>query len=586
MRRSSTHSSRRSDDARIRIAGLLIICLATVVIVRLFYLMVVRHEFYTALAAGAQEVYAELIPERGRIYMQDSRDGTVFPVAMNRDYYLIYLDTRQFMTPEDIARVTSTLSTALGFDVEATKRLSSQALKVQDPYEPVAEKVAEDIVTILKAEALPGVGYIRRSYRFYPEGNFAGPLLGFVGKREDGGVIGQYGIEGYFDTVLAGSGGFFSGKKSATGLWIPAAGRSRTSAEDGADIYTTIDRQVQYVACNRLEAARQTYAAETASLVIMDPATGAVRALCSTPGFDPNVYNEVDTINRYNNDTIFTPYEVGSIFKPLIMAAAVNEELVTPDTYFYDPGSADARCTKPIRNADLKVYEDTTMTGILENSINTGMVHIAKLLGKTRFIRYMEAMGFGVKTGITLDTEAAGTIQTLYVNAGDEIDCYAATASFGQGFTATPIQIATAYSSVANGGVKVEPYVVEKIVYPNGRIERHLPAASNAIFSKRTTQLTSGMMVSVVDNGHAGAAGVPGYYIAGKTGTAQIPGIGGYTAETNHSFVGYGPVEDPAFVMIIRFEKPARRFSSQTSAPLFGDIASWLLSYYGIAPTR
>lgn len=586
MARGRSNKQQAQTDTRIQTAGILILLLATIVIGRLFFLMVMRHNFYTALAAGSHEVYAELIPERGRIYMQDTRDGTRYPVAMNRDYFLVYLDTRQFDDETDIGLVTSTLITLLEIPEEEAPLVSQKAQKENDPYEPIVEKVSQDIVDQLQAAELPGVGFIRRSYRFYPEGTFAGPVLGFVGKDTEGRPIGQYGIEGEFDEELAGSGGFFSGKKSASGLWIPTAGRSLDVAVDGADIVTTIDRQIQYVACNRLRAAMAEYGASGASLIIMNPQNGAILAMCSLPDFDPNDYGYVTSIRAYNNDAIFTPYEVGSIFKPLVMAAAINEELVTPDTYFYDPGSTEARCTKPIRNADLKIYEDQTMTGVLENSINTGMVHVARLLGKERLVSYIESLGFGVKTGIRLDTEAAGTIQTLYQNSGDEIDCYAATASFGQGFTATPLQIVTAYSMIANGGTQVIPYIWEKIEYPDGRIVRYKGTDTASVFSKRTTSLIGGMMVSVVDNGHAGAAGVPGYYIAGKTGTAQIPGPGGYTEETNHSFIGYGPVEDPKFVMLVKFEKPARRFSSQTAAPVFGDIAKWIFDYYAIPPSR
>lgn len=582
-------SKRSTTDTRIQTAGILILVASGIVISRLFFLMVMQHGFYTALAAGSHEVYSELIPTRGKIYMQDSRTGEAYPVAMNRDYYLIFLDTRQFESDEDIALVTSTLITALEIpedDIDRRKEISDKAKKDNDPYEPIAEKVPTEVVDALREQDLPGVGFIRRSYRFYPEGDFAGPIIGFVGKTTDGQTVGQYGLEGYFEATLAGSGGFFSGKKSASGLWIPTAGRSFDPPEDGADIYTTIDRQIQYTACKELEAAMEEYGATSASLVIMEPRTGAIRTMCSLPAFDPNIYNQVEGITVYNNTTIFTPYEVGSIFKPLVMAAAINEDLMTPDTYFYDSGSVEARCTKEIRNADLKIYEDQTMTGVLENSINTGMVHVAKLLGKERLVAYLERMGFGVKTGVELDTEAAGTIATLYRNPGDDIDCYAATASFGQGFTATPLQIVTAYSAIANGGQEVEPYIIERTEYASGKVERHKPGIAPSMFSNRTAGLVGGMMVSVVDQGHAGGAGVPGYYIAGKTGTAQIPGPGGYTEETNHSFIGYGPVEDPQFVMLVKFEKPQRRFSSQTAAPVFGKIASWLVDYYGIAPTR
>jgi cell division protein FtsI/penicillin-binding protein 2 len=583
------HQSRKQiavHTIRISSAGIILLVLSGIVLTRLFYLMVIQHDFYTALAAGTHEVYAELVPERGRIFMQDIRTKEPFPVAMNRDYYLVYIDTRQFTSEEDIRLVTSTLTEVLGLTEEQVAKLNVQAQKINDPYEPVTEKVPEGTVDELRSKELPGVGFIRRLYRFYPEGNFAGPVIGFVGKDEQGVSIGRYGLEGYFDDVLAGTGGFFSGKKSATGMWIPTGGRSLDSAIHGSDIYSTIDRNIQYYACRRLYQGLLEYNATSASLVMMHPKTGAILAMCSIPEFDPNEYGDVTDARAYQNDSIFVPYEVGSIFKPLVMAAAINEALVTPDTYFYDSGSVDANCTKPIQNANLVVHKDQTMTGVLQQSINTGMVYITNLLGKERFVRYIERMGFGLKTNITLHTEAPGTIASLYQNKGNSIDCYTATASFGQGFTATPLQMVTAYSAIANGGMKVSPHIVEKTIGDDGKITRHTLGQPEEVFSSRTANLVTGMMVSTIDNGYSGRARSPGYAMAGKSGTAQIAGIGGYTAETNHSFVGFGPAESPEFVLLVKYEKPQVRFAESSAAPVFGDISLWTLQYLNIPRTR
>jgi cell division protein FtsI/penicillin-binding protein 2 len=573
-------------NTRIGSAGIIILLISGIVVSRLFFLMVVRYDFYTALAAGTHEVYAELFPERGKIFMQDSRTQESYPVAMNRDYYHVYIDTRQFTSDEDRSLVTSTLTRVLSLGEVEAARLDIQAKKINDPYEPVMDKVSESLVAELRDAALPGVGFIRRLHRFYPEGNFAGPIIGFVGKDEAGRDIGRYGIEGHFETILAGSGGFFSGKKTAKGLWIPTAGRSLESAVNGADIYTTIDRNIQYYACKRLYQGMIEYAATSASLVMMHPRTGAILAMCSIPEFDPNEYGSVRNTRAYQNDTIFVPYEVGSIFKPIVMAFAINEELVTPDTYFYDSGSIEARCSKPIQNANFVAHKDQTMTGVLEQSINTGMVYITNLLGKEKFVSYMERLGFGLKTSITLDTEAAGTIASLYQNKGNTIDCYTATASFGQGFTATPLQMVTAYSALANGGKKVAPYIVEKIVAEDGKVTRYHSPIDQQVFTNRTSHLLTGMMVSTIDNGYSGRARAPGYAMAGKSGTAQIAGVGGYTAETNHSFIGYGPAEDPQFILIVKFEKPRVRFAESSAAPVFGDISLWTLQYLGIPRSR
>ena len=548
--------------------------------------MIFQHSFYVALAAGSQEIYKSLFPTRGQIYIQDSRTGEEYPLAMNRDYFIVYADTRLIKTDEEAKSVAEKLAEIFGYDDEKKFQVYLQLNKRNDPYEPIENKVEEFIVDKLKEANLLGIAFSRSPLRYYPEGNLAVHVVGFLGKNNDGNDIGRYGIEGYWQKELAGNGGFFEGAKSVGGGRIPLAGWNFKPAENGVDILLTIDRTLQYKACKRLLEASEEYGATSASLVILEPATGKIRTMCGVPDFDPNYYNMVESVSTYNNDAIFTPYEPGSIFKPVAMVAALNEDLVTPDTYFYDSGFVDSGCTKPIKNAGEKIYKDQTMSGVLENSINTGMVQVVKFLGKNKFRQYVEDFGFGIKTGIELDSEASGTIDSLSQNKGDEVDCYTATASFGQGLTATPLQIVSAFSAIANGGSLMKPYIVEELRYPSGKIERFYPKEIRKVLNNRSAMILSGMLVNVIDRGQASVARVDGYYIAGKTGTAQIPGPGGYTEETNHSFVGFGPVDDPKFAMIIKFEKPKREYSSTTAAPVFADIAKFILEYYQVPPNR
>lgn len=584
--RRAHRSEGQLSDPRLRLGGGMMWGIGALFVVRLFYLMIMQHDFYTALAAGSQEFYAQLFPVRGSVFVQDSRTGEEYPVALNRDLFTLYADTRLIDTEDDVQDILSVLSERFAYDDERRDRVAAQLRKEDDPYEPLEQGIEESLADELLDLELPGIGAVRVPDRFYPEGPLAAHVVGFVGKTDDGSDIGRYGVEGYWEEELAGSGGFISGAKSAGGSLLTLADSQFEPAVDGADIVLTIDRTLQYAACERLEAAREEYGATSATLVIMDPHTGAIRAMCGTPTFDPNTYNKVESIGVYNNTAIFTPYEPGSIFKPVAMGAALNEGVVTPQTVFHDSGSVPDLCTKPIRNADLKVYDDVTMTGVLEYSINTGMVFTARQLGKKRLIDYYQAFGFGVKEGIGLDTEETGTIDTLFVNKSDKIDCYGATSSFGQGITATPLQMVTAYSAIANGGTLLKPYIVQEVRHADGAVDRYGREEVRQVMSERAAKLLAGMLVTVVDNGHAGGAAVPGYYVAGKTGTAQIPGPGGYTDETNHSFVGFAPIDDPAFVAIVKFEKPKRRFSSTTAAPVFGDIARFALQYYQVAPER
>ena len=588
----SSHLSKKqkyedsSTDPRLRIMWALFVGISVVIIARLFVLMVFQHGFYVALAAGSHDIYNNLFPERGNIYIQDSRSGEEYPLAMNRDYFLVYADTRQIEDDKTAEDVAEKLAEVFSYDDEKKFEVFLQLNKRTDPYEPLEKKAEEVVVDKLRELDLPGIAFVRQPFRYYPEGNLAAQVVGFLGRNSEGDNIGRYGIEGYWEKELAGKGGFVQGAKSAVGALIPMAGRSFEAAEDGSDLLLTIDRTIQYKACEKLERYRQEFEAVSASLVVMDPYSGAVRAMCSVSDFDPNTYNQVESIDVYNNTNIFTPYETGSIFKPIVMSAALNEGLVTPETYFEDTGSKSGLCDTPLKNAGDVVHGWQTMTGVLENSINTGMVNVAERLGKKKLIKYIENYGFGVREGIELDTEVSGNIETLYVNKGDKIDCYGATASFGQGITATPLQMVAAFGAIANGGVLIKPYIVEEVRHSNGKIDQSEIKEIRNIVNKRSSMLLSGMLVSVIDSGHAGLAAVPGYYVAGKTGTAQIPGLGGYTEETIHSFVGFAPVDNPKFVMIIKFEKPQRKYSASTAAPAFGDIAKFILQYYQVPPTR
>ncbi len=577
---------RASPQARLYILFGSMVLFGLCIAVRLFFLMVLEHNFYSTLAIGSHEMSRELFPIRGSIFVQDSRTGEEYPLAINLDSFLVFADTREITSDDDAEHIAEQLANTFSYTDEEKLALFLKLNKRSDPYEPIEDRVDEVTVNTLRALELRGIEFLRRSDRFYPEGPLAAQTVGFLGKNEKGESVGRYGIEGYWNGELQGKGGFLEGFRSATGGWIPLAHRVFQEPEDGADILLTIDRSVEHYACERLRKGFIEYEAESASLVMLDPKTGAIRALCSIPDFDPNTYQTAKTPSVYNNTAIFTPYEPGSIFKPMTMAAALDTDAVRPDSTFFDAGHRDGVCQKSIKNAGEKNYGTQTMTGILQNSINTGMVHVVEELGKNTFRDYVEAFGFGVKEGVELDTEGEGTIDALYEHARDALDCYTATASFGQGITVTPLQMATAFAAMVNGGVMMRPSIIDEIRYPDGRVERRHPKEIRQVISSRASTLISSMLVQVVEHGYGGRAKVPGYYVGGKTGTAQIPGPGGYTEDTNHSFVGFAPLDNPKFVMVIKYEKPKRTYAEVTAAPVFADIATFALQYYEVPPTR
>jgi len=572
---------------RLRFVWLFFVLLAILVCVRLVILMLLQGNFYVSLASGSHESSSKLIPKRGAVYIQDTRSHELFPLAINNDLFLLFADTREIKSDDDANMIANKLSEIFHYDDVRKLAVYLQLNKRTDPYEPIEKKIDEVTANQIKEFSMPGIGLIRMPFRFYPERESAAAVVGFVGQDEGNGVVGHYGIEGYWQRELAGSGGFVEGAKNAVGGWIPLSNWSFKPAKDGADLILTIDRALQYKACQRLQQGMKEYNAKSASLIIIDPNTGAILAMCDLPDFDPNKYNEIDSVDIYNNDAIFTAYEPGSIFKSLTMAAAINEGLVGPHTSFYDSGIRADLCSKPIKNANDKAFGNQDMTGVLENSINTGVVYLAEKLGKEKFVKYVQDYGFGIKTGIELDSETAGTINTLLEKKknNNKVDCYTATASFGQGIMVTPLQMITAFGAVVNGGKLMKPYIVEEVRYSDGRIEKKKPVEIRQVLSKQAANLTSGMLVSVVEK-HSTGARVEGYYVGGKTGTAQIANPGGYSLETNQSFVGFVPADNPKFAILVKFEKPNRAWAESTASPVFADIAKFALEYYHIPPKR
>jgi len=549
---------------------------AALVVARLFCLQVLAREYYSTLALSTHEIYQKLHPERGQIFFQDSRDGSAQAVAVNRRYYQIFAVPLE-IKKEAVGPTSDRLAKLLDWPPEKTAEARQKLSKSDDPYESLDKKISEEKLKEIEQAGLVGIYGAPEVYRYYPEENWSEPAVGFCAFDDERNLSGRYGIEGYWDEVLAGQSGFLLGERAANRGWISLAGMTSVEATDGSDIYLTIDRALQYQACSRLRRGMEEYGARSASLVMMDPKTGAVLAMCSEPGYDPNNYSQAADVSVFNNNAIFTPYEPGSVFKPMVMAAALDLGLVTPATTFQDPGE---RKFGPyiIHNAMNKSYGTASMTEVLQNSINTGMIWVEEKMPREKIKEYLEKFGFGQKSGIPMDSEAAGNISSLDKKG----DIYAAQASFGQGLTVTPLQLAVAYSTIANQGQAPTPYLVKEIDHPDGRREKFEPKIFSQVISPRAAKLLTGMLTSVVEKTYAASVRLPNYYLAGKTGTAQIPGPGGYREETNHTFAGFGPVADPRFVVVVRFEAPQRQWAEATSAAVFKDLAKFALDYYGI----
>lgn len=573
QRRGSSH--RRYGRDQIVVGAFVIFsCLLGL---RLFTLQVLQHGFYAALAADSHQLNQQLLPTRGQILVKDPQSTTgVYPMAANKTLHLLYAIPKQVKDPIAAAQALVPLTTL------TQDELLTRLNKPNDLYEPLQHSLTDEQRDAIVALKLEGLAFSDEPTRYYPEKNLGSHLLGFLGYSNDE-KVGQYGLEGRFQKDLAGQRGFIQAQKDASGQLIATAAQIWQPAVEGSNVLLTIDRTIQFETCRQLDEAVQKHGADGGSIVILNPKTGAVLAMCGAPDFDPNNYGQVENIKTFLNPSTQEPYEPGSVFKAFTMAAALNENKVTPETTYTDTGEVKIG-SFTIKNSDLKSNGVQTMYEVLEKSLNTGAIFAMNQIGPSKFADYVKAFGFGSPTNVDID-ESSGNISGV----SSKKDIYATTGAFGQGLTVTPLQLAIAYAALANGGKLMQPYVVDQIQKPDGTNVVTQPKEIRQVISAQTSATISAMLVRVIQNGHGKRAGVPGYFVAGKTGTAQIPdhATGKYLADlTIGTFAGFAPVEDPQFVMVTQLIKPRDvQFAESSAAPLFGDLAKFLMLYLHIPPS-
>lgn len=575
---SSVKTRNFSFDRRLTTVSGLIFLLGGILLWKLFFLQVLSGAKFRADADKQHNIIRILPAERGRILYAGREESDYYPLAANRAFNHLYA------VPRDIADVDEAVDKLLPL-VEQYKlpeeTLRARLGKRDDVYEPLLRKLSDEELQPFRDLNLVGLAWEKENLRFYPEAELGAQLIGFVGQSgNDSSVVGKYGLEAAFDKELAGQDGRVEGDIDIRGRLIQTGEQKRIEPRAGVDLILAIDRVIENYACRRLAEKVEKLGATGGQVIVANPRTGAILAMCSSPSFDPNNYNQVKDIAVFLNPSVSGPYEPGSIFKAITMAAAIDAGKVTPATVYKDTGAVKFGGFI-IKNFDNKAHGEPSMIEVLKQSLNTGAIFAAQQLGNAQFLEYAQKFGFGKPTGVTLPKEAAGNLKSLFEGR----DLNFATASFGQGITATPLQMLMAYAAIANGGKLLRPYAVAAIS-ENGKItSRQQPEIAGQPISLRTATILSGMLTAVVREGHAKRAGVPGYFIAAKTGTAEVPEAGGYGKSTIHSVVGFGPVRKPAFVMIAKIDHPkAGRFAESTAVPLFGDIAKFILQYYEIPP--
>lgn len=556
---------------RYRFILILLIASFFFVIARLFYWQVVKAQELSSLGQAQYGGLIKLLPQRGEVKTSDG-----FSIAANKLTYLVFANPKEISNK---VKTISLLSANLGIETATV----SSALSLERFWVPIKSRVDQAAKDKLSAFALSGVGFQQESTRFYPEASMAAHLIGFVGKNEAGEDKGYFGLEGYYDRQLKGKVGIAIQTKDVFGRPILTRANERSKEADGRNLILHIDRAVQFILENRLKEGIEKYEAFGGMAALMDPKTGKILAMASFPSFDPGNFPDYPE-DYYKNPFISNMFEPGSTFKPLVMSSALDSKVVKPDTKCPICAGPISIGGYEIRTWNNKYHKDTTMIDVVKNSDNTGMVFVGQSLGLSKMLSYLEKFGIGELTGVDLQGEVSPNLKSEEL--WRQIDL--ATASFGQGISVTPIELLSAFSSIANKGIRMEPHVVAKIETADGETIAIKPKVVSKPISEETAKVMTEMLVYAVDKGEAKWAKPKGYRIAGKTGTAQIPVAGHYDPKkTITSFIGFAPANDPRFSMLVVVDRPTTSiYGSETAAPIFFEIARDLLTYYGIPPTE
>ncbi len=568
---------RRSVD-RIDLVLLGWTLVALILLGRAFYIQIVQHSYFTGLADRQYISKVQTNFDRGSIYFS-SYKGALVPAANLYTYYRLAV-APNLVT--DGPALYSKLNAVIPLDEELFLKKVS---KENDPYEEIAKDLTLDQVNAIKLLKIKGVSFVKDNKRSYPQEEVGAKMLGFVGN--DGiRVKGQYGLERYYDDVLSrGESGLSVNFFAELFADIESTIVSNKDRQEG-DIVTTIDAEAARALHATLKETRKTWNSDMIGGIIMDPKTGRIIAMESLPEYDPNQFAPVKDSSLFLNQSVSGVYEMGSIIKPITVAAALDAGAVTEETTYNDTGFRDLNGYK-VRNFDERARgQGTTMQTILDKSLNVGIVFLVEQLGVERFQSYFKKFGLGEETGIDLPGEASGLVK----NIQSSVFVDNATAGFGQGIAITPIQTVRALAVLGNGGKLVTPHLTDSIIYKNGEVKKVMSDEGKQVISPLTSETISRMLVHVVDTAlKNGEYKMDRYSIAAKTGTAQMvrPGGGYYEDRYLHSFFGYFPAYEPRFIIFLFHTHPkGAEYASATLTDPFFKLVKFLISYYEIPPDR
>jgi len=572
-----------SSQGRISFIHFVFIVLFLALSCQLYNIQIRENSKFVNQAEALHDTTTILTPERGLIYFQD-KNKEYIPAAINKKYYSLFAIPKEIENPEEVSEL---LSEIIPLSYE---EIFLHLNKENDPYEPLLKKIEDDdLINKIKDAQIKGIYFREESYRYYPLGSSAAQVIGFVGETDDGLIKGRYGLESYYDAILSGRKGIFTGIKDALGRLVRSNVSQEEKIVEGLSIETTIDKNIQFATDKALNNLIESRGASKGTIIVMEVKTGKILALANLPTFDLNGFSDIKDYSIFRNFATEERYEPGSVMKPFTMAAGLDTGKVTPDTTYIDKGYYEVGGYR-ITNYKDQVHGETTMRNVLEFSINTGAIFVAEQVGNETLRKYFKKFGFAETTGIDLPLEITGDLSNL--EYPESSPTHLATASYGDGISVTPIELIRAYAIIANKGRLVTPYLVESTRDGAGNrtslISTEYLSNTKQIINQETTETLTSMLVGVIENGYGGNAKIKGYSLAGKTGTSfvSLEGEKGYSDDVVHSFVGFFPASDPNYIILVKMDKPqwGKDAASHTVTLAFKEVERFLINYYNIPP--